>query len=199
MGTMSQTRQDMAELSHTFASQYETLLEGWAEVSRCYLEAADDICKTGLNYCRDQAERFRDMAFDPANATREQTYTSMIGSSIDAADRIGHACLESFEHAREPLIRLVSSQVPLMSRTIATGVQDIARSAEEMRQAMASTQAAMTSAVEEETRIAEEAASAAAATTRKEAGEMKEPRESRERAKETRESKEHSRKRSAAS
>lgn len=120
------------------AGQYQTLMDGWAEVSKCCLSAADDIYQTSLSFFRDQAEQMHQMVCDPSSAMREQTYTSMVSCGLDAADRIAHAYLQSLEEIREPLMRVASTRLPMsqamsdaMERTLQAGSQLMDRGMQE--------------------------------------------------------------------
>ncbi|HEX8989204.1 MAG TPA: hypothetical protein VF816_14695 [Rhodocyclaceae bacterium] len=112
-------RAEAARAGQELAGHYQSMLDGWAEVSRCCMAAADDIYRTSLDFVRDQAEQLQEISRDPGAAMREQTVSRAINCSFDAADRIAQAYLHSLETVREPLMRAVSAQLP-MTRTMSS-------------------------------------------------------------------------------
>lgn len=139
MTTANQARSDAAQAGEALVSQCHSVLDGWAEVSKCCLEAADDICQTGIGYVRDQAEQLHEITRDPGAAMREQTYANAINCSLDAADRIAQAYLHSLETVREPLMRVVSAQLPIgraMAATMEGGMAAVEKGAGKMEKSV---------------------------------------------------------------
>jgi uncharacterized FAD-dependent dehydrogenase len=139
MNTANQERPDTFRSGEALASQYHTVLEGWAEVSKCCLAAAEDIYQTSIGYVRDQAEQFQELTRDPSAAMREQTYSRVINCSFDAAGKIAQAYQNSLETVREPLMRVVSAQVPIgramagaLERGMERGMQYMEKGSETM-------------------------------------------------------------------
>jgi hypothetical protein len=145
MNFASQERADATRVGQEMFGQYQTVLEGWAEVSKCCMEAADDIYKTSIDYMKDQTEQFQEISRDPSAAMREQTVSKVINCSFDAADRIAQAYLHSLETVREPLMRAVSAQLPMgrtmssfMERSLQTGMEAMERGTDQMERSMRS-------------------------------------------------------------
>src|SRR5512136_273855 len=113
MAIAAQERQEAGHTGEALANQYQTLIDGWADVSKCCLEAADNIAQTGIDYVKDQTDQLREIASDPSSAMREETFSKAINCSFDAADKIAQAYLHSLESVREPLMRVVSAQMPM--------------------------------------------------------------------------------------
>ncbi len=131
MATATQERSDVGRAGETMSNQYQSFMDGWAEVSRCCLEAADDIYQTGVEYVKEQTEQMRQIACDPASAMREETYSTFVNHSFDAADRIAQAYLHSLESVREPMMRVVSAQLP-MARAMESMMEKGLQRGEEM-------------------------------------------------------------------
>jgi hypothetical protein len=151
-----QASQAFATQGEVLAGQYQNLMDGWAEVSKCCLSAADDIYQTSLNYFRDQAEQMHQMVCDPSSALREQTYTSMVSCGLDAADRIAHAYLQSLEEIREPLMRVAATRLPMsqamsdaMERTLQAGSQFMDSSMQETERSLTQVQRGLQAAAQE--------------------------------------------------
>ncbi|MGE5468299.1 MAG: hypothetical protein ACM3Y9_12820 [Ignavibacteria bacterium] len=133
--------QDMARAGQAFASNYQTVVESWVEVSRCCMAAADDIYQTSMEYVKDQTQQLQEISRDPGAAMREENVSKVLNCSFDAADRIAQAYLHSIENVREPLMRAVTAQLP-MGRTITgfmeqgmqRGLQTMREGAERMEQ-----------------------------------------------------------------
>jgi hypothetical protein len=142
MTTAGQQKHDGMRGGAEMAAQYHTMLDGWAEVSKCCLAAADDIYQTGIDYMKEQVDQFNEFSRDPSAAMREQTVTKAINCSFDAADRIAQAYLHSLENVREPLMRAMSAQLPMgqamssmssfMQRGMERGMQAMEEGAERM-------------------------------------------------------------------
>jgi hypothetical protein len=137
MNTASQQRAETAHAGEALASQYHTMLDGWAELSKCCLAAADDIAQTGFEYVKDQVNQLHEIACNPSAAMREETFSNALGCSFDAADKITQAYLHSLEGVREPLMRVVTAQWPMnrtlaeaMGRTMQHGMEAMQRGAE---------------------------------------------------------------------
>lgn len=133
MNTAMQDRSDATRAGEALTNQYQSMLDGWADVSKCCLEAADDIYQTGIEYVRDQTEHLHEMTCDPSAAMREETYSNMIDCSLDAADRIAQAYLHSIESVREPLMRVVSAQLPMGRTMMGTLEQGMERGMETLQ------------------------------------------------------------------
>lgn len=143
MNFASQERTDAIRAGQEMFGQYQSVLEGWAEVSKCCLEAADDIYKTGIDYMKEQSEQLQEISRDPTAAMRERTVSRVINCSFDAADRIAQAYLHSLETVREPLMRAVSAQLPMgrtmsafMERGLQTGMEAMERGTEQMERSV---------------------------------------------------------------
>lgn len=137
MNTANQQRAAATHAGEALSSQYHTMLDGWAELSKCCLAAADDITQTGFDYVKDQVNRLHEIACNPSAAMREDTVSNALNCSFDAADKITQAYLHSLEGAREPLMRVVSAQWPMnrtlaeaMGRTMQHGMEVMQRGAE---------------------------------------------------------------------
>lgn len=113
MMTANRQTPEAAQASEALASHYHTMIDGWAEVSRCCLAAADDIAKTGFDYVKGQVDQLHEIACNPTAAMREETVSRTLSCGFDAADRITQAYLHSLEGVREPLMRVVSAQWPV--------------------------------------------------------------------------------------
>lgn len=139
MNSVNQQRPDAARAGEELANQYHTFIDGWAQVSKCCLEAADDIYQTGIDYVKDQAEHLQEVSRDPAAAMREQTISKAFNCSFDAADRIAQTYLHSLETVREPLMKVVCAQLPMgrsmtqfMESSMERGAQMMAQGTERM-------------------------------------------------------------------
>jgi exonuclease VII small subunit len=143
MNSANQQRPDAARAGEELASQYHSFIDEWAQVSKCCLEAADDIYQTGIDYVREQAEQLQEITRDPSAAMREQTYSRVINCSFDAADRIAQAYIHSLETVREPLTKAVCAQLPmgrsmtqLMESSLERGAQAMEQGTERMERGL---------------------------------------------------------------
>ncbi|HEX8964307.1 MAG TPA: hypothetical protein VF801_14985 [Rhodocyclaceae bacterium] len=160
----NQQKQEAMRAGEELANQYHAMLDGWAEVSKCCLAAADDIYQTGIDYMKDQAEQLHEISCDPSAAMREQTMSKAMNCSFDAADRIAQAYLHSLENVREPLMRVVSAQLPMgramtqfMEKGLERSTQAMEEGSERMGRGMSSMMRSAERGTEEAQRGAEEA------------------------------------------
>ncbi|MBI4986154.1 MAG: hypothetical protein HZC24_12660 [Rhodocyclales bacterium] len=114
--------------SQQFAVPFGLMLDQWAEASKHYLTAAEEICRQGTAFCQTQTEDWREIAAAPNGAATAQKCASLINHNVEAASEMTRTCMESISRMQEPVLKLVEAQLPALSKTLLDGMEEFARS-----------------------------------------------------------------------